>query len=214
MQSSQSETARKHMIDSQLRTSGITTSWIIGAFMRVARENFLPVDKAAFAYQDRSIALCEGRYLNPPLATAQLLQTARISTNDSILIVGSATGYMAALIAGRARRIVALESNRTLAEIGRANVPEVEHVTASLADGAPDAAPYTLILIDGAIQHLPTAIEAQLAEGGRVVTGLAEGEVRRLAIGIKHEGHLVLRPFADLEIAPLPGFERAREFMF
>lgn len=214
MQSAQSETSRRHMVDSQLRTNGITAAWIVKAMGELPREAFLPEGKEAFAYLDRSVPLGEGRMLNPPLATAEILQAAEVAQDDHVLLIGAGTGYMAKLLSGRAGKLVAVESNAGLAKVARANVPGLDLVEGILAEGHAKAAPYSLILIDGGIERLPDAIEVQLAEGGRIVTGLVDGPVRRLAIGTKHGGHVALRAFADIEVAALPGFEKAREFVF
>jgi protein-L-isoaspartate(D-aspartate) O-methyltransferase len=214
MQSAQSETTRRHMIDSQLRTNGITEAWIVKAMGELPRERFLPAEKAAFAYLDRAVPLGNGRMLNPPLATAEMLQAAEISGNDIVLLVGAGTGYMAALLTGRVKKLVALESDSALATASRDNVAGLDIVEGELSKGTKKEAPYSLIIIDGAIEQLPAAIEEQLSERGRIVTGITEGPVRRLAIGTKYGGHISMRAFADIEIAPLPGFERAREFVF
>ena len=214
MQSAQSETSRRHMVDSQLRTNGITAAWIVKAMGELPREAFLPEGKEAFAYLDRSVPLGEGRMLNPPLATAEILQAAEVAQDDHVLLIGAGTGYMAKLLSSRAGKLVAVESNAGLAKVARANVPGLDLVEGILAEGHAKAAPYSLILIDGGIERLPDAIEVQLAEGGRIVTGLVDGPVRRLAIGTKHGGHVALRAFADIEVAALPGFEKAREFVF
>ncbi|MEQ1549772.1 protein-L-isoaspartate O-methyltransferase [Sphingorhabdus sp.] len=214
MQSAQSETTRRHMVDSQLRTNGITTAWIVKAMGELPRENFLPAGKEAFAYLDRSVPLGNGRMLNPPLATAEMLQIAEVSDSDNVLLIGAGTGYMAALLSGRAGKLVAVESDADLAKTARTNVAGLNLVEGGLGEGADKDAPYNVIVIDGAVEQLPAAIEAQLAEGGRIVAGLAEGPVRRLAVGTKHGGHVALRAFADTEVASLPGFERAREFVF
>jgi protein-L-isoaspartate(D-aspartate) O-methyltransferase len=71
-----------------------------------------------------------------------------------------------------------------------------------------------LIIIDGAVEILPDSLKEQLVDGGRVVTGVTDGPVTRLASGVKHGSHLALRPSADMEIAALPGFARAKEFVF
>lgn len=202
------------MVDSQLRTNGVTAPWVVQAMARVPREPFLPAGKQATAYHDRSIDLGNNRMLNPPLASAQLLQASEVDAGDKVLLVGCGGGYMAALLSGHVGRLVAVESDADLAAIARNNVAGLELVENALVEGAAAAAPYDVIIIDGAIEQLPTAIEAQLAEGGRIVTGLVEGPVRRLATGTKHGGHIALRSFADLELAPLPGFERAKEFVF
>jgi protein-L-isoaspartate(D-aspartate) O-methyltransferase len=208
---------RRAMIDSQLRTSGVTTPWIIAAMGSVARERFVPVDRMATAYMDRSIPLGEGRALNPPLATGLLLGEANISLEDIVLLVGGATGYVAALIAGRAASLTVLEESPSLAALARVNLGGLGHVTiveGPLAEGVQQSAPYSLIIIDGAISVLPDAIVAQLADGGRIVTGMVDGAVRRLAIGHKIRDAVVLRAEADCEIAELPSFARPKEFVF
>jgi protein-L-isoaspartate(D-aspartate) O-methyltransferase len=214
MQSAQSETNRRHMIDSQLRTNGITEAWIVKAMGELPREKFLPAGKEAFAYLDRSVPLGNGRMLNPPLATAEMLQAAGITEKDNVLLIGAGTGYMAALLAGRVAKLVAVEAEAELASAARANVPGLDIVEAALNEGSKKGAPYSLILIDGAVEQLPETIEGQLSEGGRIVTGIVEGPVCRLASGTKYGGHVALRALADIEIAPLPGFERAKEFVF
>lgn len=202
------------MIDSQLRPNGITTAWIVQAMGTLPREAFLPAEKHAFAYLDRSVPIGNGRMMAPPLAIAQMLQAAAISENDIVLLIGAGTGYLAALLSGRVKKLVAVEPDPALAAMARANVAGIDIVEAPLAEGSKKGAPYTLILIDGAIEALPAAIEEQLANRGRIVTGLVEGPVQRLAAGTKLGGHIALRPFADVEVAPLCGFEPAREFVF
>lgn len=214
MQSAQSETTRRHMIDSQLRTNGITAPWIVKAMGELPREKFLPEGKEAFAYLDRSVPLGNGRMLSPPLAAAEMLQVAEVSDKDNVLLIGAGTGYLAALLSGRVKNLVAVESDAQLAAAARANVTGLDLVEGELSQGTKRDAPYSLIIIDGAVEQLPPAIEEQLANRGRIVTGLAEGPVRRLAIGTKHGGQVALRAYADIEVASLPGFERAREFVF
>lgn len=188
----QSEEMRRNMVDSQLRTSGVNTPWILAAMLTTPRENFVPGVNST-VYMDRSITLDDGRMLNPPVATGQMLQLADVRSDDHVLLIGDATGYVAALLANRVASLVIAETDIA---------------------GAPDKGPYSLILIDGAVEMLPDAITQQLSDGGRIVTGVVDGAVTRLAMGVKHGSHLALRPAADMEIAALPGFARAKEFVF
>jgi protein-L-isoaspartate(D-aspartate) O-methyltransferase len=190
MESAQSETMRRNMIDSQLRTNGVNEGWILAAMMAVPREDFVPAEHKAVAYMDRAIALGQGNMLNPPLTAGQLLTGAEVKADDTILLVGPATGYLAALLRNNGLAAQAVEAEAT-------------------GEG-----PFSLIIVDGAIEMLPDALVAELAEGGRIVTGLAEGPATRLAIGYKHGGHVRLKPFADLEVAPLLGFAKPKEFVF
>jgi protein-L-isoaspartate(D-aspartate) O-methyltransferase len=208
---------RRAMIDSQLRTSGVSEPWIVAAMAALPRELFVPADRGATAYMDRSIPLASGRVLNPPLATGLMLGAAEVRGNDTVLLIGAGTGYLASLIAGRVTAVSAVEQSAQILEHARRNLAAYDNillVEGPLNGGAEVNSPYSLIIIDGAIAGLPCAIAEQLIEGGRVVTGLSDGAVSRLAIGYKRGGNIVLRPIADCEIALLPGFEPAEEFVF
>lgn len=210
----QSEILRRHMVDSQLRTSGINEPWITKAMGDLPRENFVGADRAAVAYSDRPVPLGAGRVLNPPMISGLMLQAAEPATDDNVLLIGAGSGYLAALLAPRVASLVAVEEDAALANLARANAPSVQCVDAALNGGYAAEAPYSLIVIDGAIDVLPQAIVDQLAEGGRIICGLREGAAFRLAKGVKHGAHLALRSFADAEAAPLPGFAAAKEFVF
>jgi protein-L-isoaspartate(D-aspartate) O-methyltransferase len=208
---------RRAMIDSQLRTSGVSEPWIVAAMASLPRELFVPADRGATAYMDRSIPLASGRVLNPPLATGLMLGAAEVRADDNVLLIGAGTGYIANLMAGRVMALTAVEQSAAISEHLRRNVAGFDNVTlveGPLNAGAEVNAPYSLIIIDGAIAGLPGSIAEQLIEGGRVVTGLSDGAVSRLAVGYKRGGNIVLRPIADCEIAALPGFEPTKEFVF
>jgi protein-L-isoaspartate(D-aspartate) O-methyltransferase len=210
----QSEELRRHMVDCQLRTSGINEPWVTKAMGGLPRERFVSTDRVAAVYTDRPVIFSAGRMLNPPVVTGLILQTANPAADDIVLLVGAATGYLAALIAPRVAQLVAVEEDAAMASQARVNCPGVNIVEAPLSSGCPSSAPYSLIIIDGAIDILPQALLDQLADGGRIISGLREGPALRLAMGVKHGAHLALRSFADAEIAVLPGFERAKEFVF
>lgn len=208
---------RRNMIDSQLRTSGVNTAWILAAMGSVEREKFVSPDRAATAYMDRSVPLGGARVLNPPLAAGMLLQAAELHAGDNVLLIGAATGYLARVIADQVKSVTAVEESADLLDLARTNLTgccNVHIVQGSLPAGAATHAPYSVILIDGAIDALPQTLLDQLVEGGQVLCGLSEGAVSRLAIGYKHGGAVALRVIADSEIARLPGFDRAKEFVF
>jgi protein-L-isoaspartate(D-aspartate) O-methyltransferase len=222
MTSSDFSANRRAMIDSQLRTSGISQAWVIAAMGSVAREAFVPAAMHSVAYMDRSINLGSGnRKLNPPVAAAMMLEAAEVQSVDRVLLIGAGTGYLASLLASRAALVVAVEEDAVLfaaAEKTLADMGNITLVRGALTAGAAQHGPYTLILVDGAVTELPTSLTDQLADGGRVICGLTENVVTRLAAGYRrgeHNGHAIaLRPFTDTEIAPLPGFAKKVEFVF
>lgn len=209
----QSEEMRRNMVDSQLRTSGVNTPWIIAAMLATPREAFVS-DANSAVYMDRPVPLGGGRMLNPPVAAGQMLLVAEPKITDQVLLIGAGTGYLAALLARRVTSLVAVEESASLSESFSVALPDVKLLRDSHHSGAPDNGPFDLIIIDGAISELPQTLVDQLVDGGRIVTGVTDGPVSRLATGVKRGSHLALRTVADMEIAALPGFARAKEFVF
>lgn len=207
---------RSAMIDSQLRTNDVTEPSVVAAMAAVAREAHVPAALASVAYMDRAIALEGGRMLNPPLVTGRMLVAAAIRPGMRVLLIGGATGYTAALLAELGAEVHAVEEAEALIAMAKAAITgaNIRWVQGPLAAGAPDAAPYDRIIIDGAIEILPSALAAQLAEGGRIVAARREGAVSRLVQGVKTGGAIALRSFADMDVAPLPGFAAPAGFRF
>jgi protein-L-isoaspartate(D-aspartate) O-methyltransferase len=209
----QSEEMRRNMVDSQLRTDGVNAPWILAAMLATPRETFAPRASSA-VYMDRSFPLGGGRMLSPPVAAGQMLLAAEPKPADRVLLIGAGTGYLAALLVRRVTSLVAVEESGELADKFAAALPDVQLSRSAHSAGAADHAPFDLIIIDGAIEELPQTLVDQLVDGGRVVIGITDGPVTRLATGVKRGSHLALRTVADMEIAPLPGFARAKEFVF
>ncbi|MCC7483291.1 MAG: protein-L-isoaspartate O-methyltransferase, partial [Hyphomicrobiales bacterium] len=88
-----SATARKAMIDCQLRVSGVNEEFVLDAMMRVAREDFVPAQVRALAYIDRAVPLGEGRFLAAPLFHGRMLSEARPTQADSVLVIDGGSGY-------------------------------------------------------------------------------------------------------------------------
>ncbi len=201
---------RAAMVESQLRTSDVDDPRVIAAMACVPREDFVPAERRAMAYVDRSIPLAGGRALNPPLATGRLLKEAQVEQGDRVLLIGAATGYSVALLSALGAKVTAVE----VEDGPQLTAENVVIMRGPLAAGAPDGAPYDILFIDGAVEQVPAALIAQLADGARVVTGLVERGVTRLCSGRVVSGVLGLVSLTDLEMVVLPGFAAPERFVF
>jgi protein-L-isoaspartate(D-aspartate) O-methyltransferase len=211
------EAMREAMVASQLRTTAVSDPRIVAAMQAVPREAFVPEDRRALAYVDVPVSLGGGRSLNSPMATGRMLNEAAIREDDVVLLVGAATGYCAAVLAGLVASVVALESDEGLAALAKnalMNQKNVTVVTGPLAQGWAKTGPYSLVFVDGAIEAMPEALVKQLKEGGRMVAAVIDQGVSRLSTGVKAVDAVVLRPFAEAEVVPLPGFDRPKAFSF
>jgi protein-L-isoaspartate(D-aspartate) O-methyltransferase len=186
--------ARRAMIESQLRTSGVNEAWVLQAMAGIAREDFVPGGMRDAAYIDRAIPLGEGRFLAAPLVHAKMLAEAEPAADDKALLIGDGNGYLAALL-------------RPL--VGSLDAVDPAGIAAMTGEGH-----YSLIVIDGAVEELPASLAGQLAADGRLVTGLVVRGVSRLAVGRKAAGAVSLLPLAELGIPALPELAAPKRWSF
>lgn len=208
---------RKAMVVSQLRTTDVSDPRLIAAMGGVAREDFVPPANRLSAYVDRGVSIGEGRALNAPLATGQMLNVAQLTADDNVLLIGAATGYTAAVIARIVATVTAVEQNTTLAMQAGANLKAIDNITVKAgnhAAGAPENAPYTVIVIDGVVEQITDELTAQLADDGRLVAAVLDDGISRLILGRKVNGVVGYQYFADCGGCSLPGFEKAAKFNF
>ncbi len=203
---------RQRMVQSQLQTVGIFDPLILGAMGRVPREDYLPARLHGLAYADAAPEVAPGRFLLEPMALGLLLQHAGLAAGDRVLVVGAATGYSAAVIAEAGAQAFALESDDALVSAARAAGVTVS--MGPLAEGLADHAPYDIIMFEGAIETVPTAIAAQLAPGGRVAAVMRDGRVGRAIAGPLVAGRIATPAFLEVAARALPGFAKPQAFVF
>jgi protein-L-isoaspartate(D-aspartate) O-methyltransferase len=214
--------ARRNMIDGQLRPNRVNNAQLLAAIADLPRERFLPPGLQSVAYADDDVPLGNGRCLMEPMVLARLLQTLQAQPGDKALVVASGTGYGSALLARLVKSVVAVEADtrlagsaeQTIRELGIANV---RHVTGKMEDGYAAEAPYDVILIEGAVQHVPPAIVGQLAEGGRLGTVIAATSAGVLGVAhlmVKEGGVASGRTIFDAGSPALPGFATPPRFTF
>jgi protein-L-isoaspartate(D-aspartate) O-methyltransferase len=211
------EVMRHAMVASQLRTNAVSDPRVVAAMTQVPREAFLPVEAQAIAYRDTALPLGGGRFQNVPIATGRLLTEAYLLPTDKVLLIGAAGGYTAAVLAELVASVVAVECDASLAALARNALAGNEKVTlveGALEAGHADGAPYDVLMIDGSVERVSDSLIAQLRDGGRVVSGIADRGITRLAAGSKTGGGFALFDFADIDCVPLPGFARAKTFTF
>jgi len=195
MTKTDSSAARRAMIDSQLRTSGVNEPFVIARMGSVAREDFVPAGAKSIAYMDRAIPLGDGAFLAAPIVHGKMLTEARPGLDDNALVVTSGSAYLAELV-------------KPL--VGKLDTKSVKEIV----DGKKGRKTYSLILIDGAIEELPDTLAKRLEDNGRIITGVVERGVTRLATGRKVAGNVVLQPLADIGIPVLHAFDKRKEWSF
>lgn len=208
---------RKAMVVSQLRTTDVSDPLVIAAMSEVPREDFVPSASRNVAYSDRGVSVGNGRSLNAPLSTGRLLTAAELQADDKVLLIGAATGYTAAVLAGIVAEVTAVEQSARLMSRAGDSLDGLANVTLHKGDhakGCPGNAPYSVIIVDGVVEQVPDDLIKQLEPEGRIVAAIADRGVARLALGRKAGDIVGYQYFADCGGAVLPGFETVKGFEF
>lgn len=213
------------MVDGQVRTQDVTDLRLLAALLVVPRERFVAPADVDLAYLDRDLAVGEGggvnRCLLKPAVLAKMVQAAEIGPTDRVLDVGCATGYSTAVLSHLAESVVGLEEDEALARRAEETLRDLGLANASvqrgpLVQGVPALGPYDVILVEGAIEVLPDALQGQLRDGGRLVCieRQGRGPVARAMLYRSSAGDVSGYSIFDAAAPLLPGFVRPPEFVF
>jgi len=211
-----STAARNFMVDSQVRPNKVSDRRILDAMRTLPREKFVPAAAQALAYADEDVPLGRGRCLIEPMVIARLVQLAAVKPGERVLVAACGTGYGAALLAACGAAVTAVDDDAALLTRARAAAPAgITFVEGDPAAGWPAAAPYDLVFVDGAIEHVPAALAAQVKRpGGRFIAVHSSGRVAQAVLGIPGADGLILRPVFDCATPVLPAFRRLPGFVF
>lgn len=214
------EQARFNMIEQQIRPWDVLDTSVLGLLSAVRRENFVPAVHQAQAFMDLELPLGHGRSLLAPRVEARIVQDLNLSKRDTVLLVGAATGYVAALLAHKAQRVVALEPVAELAAAARANlrqagVSNAEVVQADGHQGFAAQAPFDAILLAGSVAEVPQALLDQLKVGGRLLAVVGNEPVMQATLFTRvADGQFSRQELFDTVAARLPGFPEPSKFHF
>ncbi len=174
--------ARFNMVEQQIRPWQVLDPQVLTVLSNVQRELFVPQAYQAMAYTDTDIPLGHGECMAPPRVAARLMHDLHLTGTEKVLEIGTGSGYMAALLAGRAQRVVSLEINPELASNARNNLQRagITNVDVRVADGSAGAsgdAPFDAIVLGGSVAEVPQALLQQLTIGGRLLAIVGQDHV-------------------------------------
>ncbi|WDR03366.1 protein-L-isoaspartate O-methyltransferase [Devosia algicola] len=213
--------ARKHMVDNQLRTSGITDWRILAVMSSIPRENFVPESHRVVAYSDKYLPVTIGngptRYLGAAAPFAKLVQLADVGPSDTVLDVGAATGYSTAVLAGLAASVTGLEIDPAMVtaanvHLSALGIDNAKVVPGPLADGVKGQ--YSVIVVEGMVASVPEPLLDQLADGGRLVALIANGGPAVAHIFVRTGNEVAGRAEFNANLPPLPLEPQALAFEF
>ena len=206
-------TPSQRMVGEQLRPHGVNDERVLDVMGSIPREEFLSQRLRRHAYEDRALAIECGQTISQPLVVALMTQAVAPQPEDNALEVGAGSGYQAAVLSRLCRKVHTLEREPALAErasetLSRMGFTNVEVAVADGSLGWPASAPYDVIVVACAAREVPSALVAQLAEGGRMVIPVAttESEPQDLRLYVKRDGEVTFRSLFPVLFVPLrPG---------
>jgi protein-L-isoaspartate(D-aspartate) O-methyltransferase len=179
--------ARFNMVEQQIRTWEVLDKAVLNALMQIQREFFVPADCQDLAYADTEIPLPHGQTMLPPRVDARLVNDLALTGTESVLEIGTGSGYLCALLALRARQVLSFEIHADLAQTAQRHLAQAGITNAQVrcADGAQGASkdgPFDAIVLGGSVSEVPQALLAQLAVGGRLIAIVGEEPVMQTTL--------------------------------
>jgi protein-L-isoaspartate(D-aspartate) O-methyltransferase len=211
--------ARRMMVDGQVRTADVHNPDLLEAMLTIPRERFVPPSLAGQAYLDSDIEIAPGRVLLKPMVFAKLIEALDVRAAEHVLDVGCGFGYSSAVLSRLVASVVALEENPALASqanaaLAAAGASGVTLATGPLIGGWLAAAPYDVVLLNGATEIVPDGLGSQLKPNGRLACVFGRAPAAKAMIYRISEGRLVGRPAFDAAAPVLPGFVAPPAFVF
>ncbi len=203
---------RRRMVESQLRHRGIHDERVLDAMARIPRHCFVPEDFRSQAYGDHPIPIAENQTISQPFIVAVSLQALALTGSESVLEVGTGSGYQTALLAVVARIVYSIERYATLAHgaetiLARLGLNNVRVVVGDGSHGLREFAPYDAILVSAAAPSVPQSLLDQLSENGRMVIPVGPTHAQELELIRKQDGKPVAQTLEGCRFVPLIGAE-------
>lgn len=212
--------ARFNMVHGLLRPNLVVRPDIVDAFLSIPREQFMPEQFKNVSYIDSDLSFGKGRFQLCPLTFARMVQASDLQEDDVVLDIGCLNGYSSAILGKLAGSVIGIDSEfEYLSEatemLSKLEVLNTVFHYAEIEKGFSEGAPYSLILIQGQVNHVPEMILNQLIENGRLLAIVSKDKHQGvLRLYQKCNGIIAWRDLFDLTAKPLPGFEEKKGFVF
>ncbi len=202
--------ARRLMVDEQLRRRGIRDERVLQAMLEVPRHEFVPEAMRNRAYEDGPLPIGKTETISQPYIVAAMTEAARVAPRSKVLEVGAGSGYQAAILAHMGANVLTLERNPELAEqarerLDRLGYSQVEVILADGSKGYPPAVPYDVIMVTAAAPQVPQVLLDQLTEGGRLLIPVGDLHHQDLQLIIRNGDRLTTQVLDPCQFVPLIG---------
>lgn len=201
---------RQKMVREQIEFRGVSSARVLEAMRVVRRHCFVPLEQQPYAYEDCPLQIGLGQTISQPYIVALMTELGHPEAQDTVLEIGTGSGYQAAILAQLVHQVHSVERFSELADRARHALEEerIANVCVHVADGSsgwPEAAPYQVILVTAAAPAVPPPLIAQLAEGGRLVIPVGGRGWQELQAWRLQAGRMLLEHTLGVAFVPLRG---------
>lgn len=202
--------ARREMVEKQLRKRGLGDTRLLRAFEEVPRHLFVPTEWRKYAYQDRALPIGQGQTISQPYIVALMTSLLDLDGTESVLEVGTGSGYQAAILSRMCAHVHTIEYDAQLAQRARSLLEGLgyNNISFRVGDGSagwPEAAPFEGILVTAFAERVPSAILEQLREGSRLVMPVGSRWVQTLERWTRVGDGFEKDPIIEVNFVPLRG---------
>lgn len=213
------EALNKNMVDGQIKPINGMTERIVSTFYSLDRNNFMPLELKNQSYMEMNLNIEEGRVIPKPDLIAKIVLNINLKDNENVLILGSSTGYLAAILSYHAQTVIVVEENKKLLEaseksIKENNINNVVFFNNEIAKGCLEQSPFNAIIIEGAVEEVPKNIVDQLESGGRMIAIISDNGACTAKMYKKRGQSISTSKLFNCSIPVLNSFKMKNSFSF
>ncbi|MBW1851873.1 MAG: protein-L-isoaspartate(D-aspartate) O-methyltransferase [Deltaproteobacteria bacterium] len=200
---------RDRMVKNQIIARGIKDSRVVKAMERVPRHLFVPLKYRAFSYGDYPLPIGEGQTISQPYIVAFMTEALGLMDDESVLEIGTGSGYQAAILAELVKEVYTIEIISELGKLAQQTLDKLGYKNIHLKTGDgykgwPEMAPFDAIIVTCAPEQIPQSLVEQLKEGGRMIIPVGrEGGVQKLVKVRKKSGRIEPQAVMDVRFVPM-----------
>lgn len=202
---------REMMIQNDIKGRGISDKKVLEAMSSVKRHLFVPERYRDTAYGDYPLPIGEGQTISQPYVVALMTESLGLKSGDTVLEIGTGSGYQAAVLAEIVSKVYTIEIRQKLAREAEARLKGLEYKNIMVKHGDgyfgwERHAPFDAIIITASVNHIPPSLIKQLKEGGRLILPLGNTVYyQMLTLATKKGGKLDLKQLTGVAFVPMVG---------
>ncbi len=210
------EKRRQEMVENDIKGRGIKDKKVLDAMLKVQRQLFVDESQISKAYNDHPLPIGEGQTISQPYIVALMTEAVALKGDEKVLEVGTGSGYQAAILGEIAREVYTIEIKKELADQARERLKGLGYKNISVKHGDgffgwKEYAPFDVIMVTAAGDHIPPPLLAQLKEGGRLIMPVGRTVLHQnLTLVIKEKGKTIEKKLGGVVFVPMTGEQQKR----